>query len=148
MRADAMAEPYPVTTLETDALEVARLLAKERLPGIVVTDADGRPHSILGAAQVVRFLVPSYMREDPSLAAVVDESFADRAADALSGVPVGRLLTERPVELPVVAPDDTILEVAATMDRTRCPLVAVVVNDQVTGVVTASRLLEFALLKP
>jgi CBS domain-containing protein len=142
MQAREMAEEYPVTSLDADALDAARAMAAHRLPGMVVTDGDGRPHSILGASQVVRFLVPGYVQDDPSLAAVVDEPLADRVADKLAGVSVRRLLPERPGEMAVAQADDTVLEVAAVMARLRSPLVAVVEGGHVLGVVTASRLLE------
>lgn len=145
VRAAAMAEEYPVTSLDSDALDAARLLASHRLPGLVVTDERGRPHAVLGASQVVRFLVPKYVQDDPSLAGVVDESFADRVADKLAGIPVRKLLPERPSELPAVQTDDTIVEVAAVMARMRCPLVAVLDRGNLIGVITASRLLERAL---
>jgi CBS domain-containing protein len=140
-----MAEDYPVTSLDADALEAARLLAEHRMPGLIVTDEDGKPHSVLGASQVVRFLVPSYVQDDPTLAGVIDEQFADKVADKLSGHTVRELLPKDRPELAVAEADDTIIEVAAVMARTRCPLVAVVENNKVLGVVTASRLLELAL---
>nr|CEL13304.1 FIG00822000: hypothetical protein [Kibdelosporangium sp. MJ126-NF4]CEL17588.1 FIG00822000: hypothetical protein [Kibdelosporangium sp. MJ126-NF4]CTQ91186.1 FIG00822000: hypothetical protein [Kibdelosporangium sp. MJ126-NF4]CTQ98995.1 FIG00822000: hypothetical protein [Kibdelosporangium sp. MJ126-NF4] len=140
-----MAETYPVTSLDTDALEAARLMGEHRMPGLVVTDADGCPHSVLGASQVVRFLVPSYVQDDPTLARVIDEQFADKVADKLSGHTVRELLPRERPELAVAEADDTIIEVAAVMASMRCPLVAVVENKQIIGVITASRLLELAL---
>ena len=41
--------------------------------------------------------------------------------------------------------DDTIIEVAAIMARLRSPLVAVMREKQLLGVITASRLLQLAL---
>ncbi|TCO58310.1 CBS domain protein [Actinocrispum wychmicini] len=140
-----MVEEYPVTSLDSDALAAARLLATHRLPGLVVTDGSGRPHSILGASQVVRFIVPKYVQDDPSLAGVLDEQFADKVANKLSGHSVRELLPKETAELAVVDADDTVIEVAAIMARMRCPLVAVLDGDSVLGVITASRLLEKAL---
>ncbi|MEV4314752.1 CBS domain-containing protein [Actinocrispum sp. NPDC049592] len=146
MRAREMAEEYPVTSLDSDAFEAARSLATHRMPGLVVTDRNGRPHSVLGASQVVRFLVPRYVQDDPSLAGVVDEQFADRVADKLTGRTVRDLLPDDPIELAVADADDTVVEVAAVMARTRCPLVAVIDHDKnIVGVITASRLLQRAL---
>ena len=139
-----MAEDYPVLTMESDALEAAQLLAEHRLPGLVVTDHD-RPRSILPASQVVRFLVPGYVQDDPSLARVLDESMADQVAKSLGGKSVGDLVRDGTPELAVVNADDTIIEVAAIMARLRCPLAAVMRDDQLIGVVTASRLLQVAL---
>jgi predicted transcriptional regulator len=140
-----MAEEFPVVDLDSDALDAARLLAEHRLPGIVVIDQGGCPHSILPASQVVRFLVPSYVRDDPSLAGVLNESMADRVADKLSGKTVRSLLPDDRPELPKVNGDDTIIEVAAIMARLRCPLVAVMEGKTLLGVISASRLLQLAL---
>ncbi|MEU4253780.1 CBS domain-containing protein [Amycolatopsis sp. NPDC026612] len=145
MHAEQMAEEFPVVDVDSDALEAARSLAAHRLPGLVVTDKDGRPFSILPASQVVRFLVPRYVQDDPSLAGVLDESMADRVADKLSGRTVRDLLPGEPPELAAVDHDDTIVEVAATMARLRCPLAAVLRDGTLIGVITASRLLELAL---
>jgi CBS domain-containing protein len=144
VHAEQMAEDYPVLTMESDALEAARLLAEHRLPGLVVTD-QGRPRSVLPASQVVRFLVPGYVQDDPTLARVLDESMADQVAKSLGGKSVGDLITKETPELAVVNADDTIIEVAAIMARLRCPLAAVMRDDQLIGVVTASRLLQAAL---
>ena len=48
MRARDIAELYPVVGLDTPALEAARLIARDRLPGLVVTDRDGEPKAVLG----------------------------------------------------------------------------------------------------
>ena len=144
VHAEQMAEDYPVLTMESDALEAARLMAEHRLPGLVVTDQSG-PRSILPASQVVRFLVPGYVQDDPSLARVLDESMADQVASSLGGKTVGDLVRDGTPELAVVSADDTIIEVAAIMARLRCPLAAVMRDQQLIGVVTASRLLQAAL---
>ena len=140
-----MAEKTPLVTLDTSALEAAKLLASHRLPGLVVTDAQGHPHAVLPASQVVRFLVPSYVQDDPSLARVLSESMADHAADKLGSRRVGDVLPRDRPELPVVNHDDTVIEVAAIMARLRSPLVAVMRGTELIGVISASRLLELAL---
>lgn len=139
-----MAEEYPALTMESDAVAAAKLLAEHRLPGIVVID-QGRPRAILPASQVVRFLVPGYVQDDPTLARVLNESMADRIAGSLGGKTVGDLIGHGEPELAVVNADDTIIEVAAIMARLRCPLAAVMRDDQLIGVITASRLLQAAL---
>ena len=140
-----MAEEFPVVSLDDDARQAVELLASRRLPGLIVTQADGLPCCVLPASQVVRFLVPSYVQDDPSLARVIDESFADRVADKLAGLTVRKLLPDEPREIPVVNHDDTILEIAAIMARLRSPLVVVVRDGRVLGAITASRLLELAV---
>lgn len=140
-----MIEQYPVVTLDSDAFESSRLIAEQRLPGLVVTDNAGHPRYVLGSSEVVRFILPTYVRDDPSLAGVLDEQFADHAADNLSGIPVRDVLPPESEELAVVEADGTVLEVAAAMGRTHRPLVVVLQDGEMIGVVTASRLLELAL---
>jgi CBS domain-containing protein len=140
-----MAEDFPVVSLDSDAREAVELLASRRLPGLIVVEADGTPYSVLPASQVVRFLVPSYVQDDPSLARVIDESLADQVADKLRGVTVRKLLPHEPTELPAVKHDDTVLEIAALMARLRCPLVVVLRDKEILGAITASRLLELAI---
>lgn len=140
-----MVEAVPLVGLDSSALEAARLLARDRLPGLVVADQQGRPYAILPASQVVRFLVPGYIVDDPALARVVSESVADHAADRLGSRTVRDLLPRDRPELAVVNPDDTVIEVAAIMARLRSPLVVVVDRGRLVGVIFAARLLEFAL---
>ncbi|MGH3465111.1 MAG: CBS domain-containing protein [Kribbellaceae bacterium] len=141
MHASGLVEEYPLVGIDSDALDAARILATRRLPGLVVTEESGRPYAILPASQVVKFVVPRYIQDDPSLAGVIDESAADRIAARLVGKTVRDLLPEHPTELPTVRADDTMLELAAIMARLRSPLVVVVDDDEIVGVVTASRLL-------
>jgi CBS domain-containing protein len=141
VHASDLVEEYPLVGLDTDALEAARVMAMRRLPGLVVTEESGAPYAILPASQVVKFVVPRYIQDDPSLAGVIDEPVADRIAARLGGRRVRDLLTENPTELPTVNADDTMLELAAVMARMRSPLVAVLDDDAIIGVVTASRLL-------
>jgi CBS domain-containing protein len=145
VHASEMAEEIPLVGLDTPALEAARLLATRRLPGLVVADDRGRPYAILPASQVVRFLVPSYIQDDPSLARVLNESVADHAADKLGSRTVRDVLPKDRPELAVVNHDDTVIEVAAIMARLRSPLVAVLQDKRLIGAVSASRLLQFAL---
>jgi CBS domain-containing protein len=140
-----MAEEVPLVTLDTSALEAAKLLASHRLAGLVVTDAQGHPYAVLPPSQVVRFLVPSYVQDDPSLARVLSESMADHAADKLGSRRVRDVLPRERPELCVVNHDDTVIEVAAIMARLRSPLVAVMRGSELIGVISASRLLELAL---
>jgi CBS domain-containing protein len=145
MRAADLAEDFPVVTVDSDALDAARLLAEHSLPGIVVTDRSGKPFAVLPASQVVRFIVPRYVQDDPSLAGVLNESVADRAADKLGGKTVGDMLPDHLTNVPSARADDTIIEVAAVMARLRSPLIAVLRGEELVGVITASRLLAAAL---
>ena len=145
MHAEDIAEDFPVVSIDSGALDAARLLAEHRLPGIVVTDSAGKPCAVLPASQVVRFIVPRYVQDDPALARVLNDSAADRAAQKLGGKTVRDVLPEHLVDVPAANADDTIIEVAAFMVRLRSPLIAVLKNGKLHGVITASRLLSAAL---
>ncbi|MEU9047747.1 MULTISPECIES: CBS domain-containing protein [unclassified Kitasatospora] len=155
MRARDLAEPYPTVGLDAQALDAARLLAEHRLPGVLVVDAAGAPRALLPASQLVKLLVPGYVLEDPTLAAVIDEAHADRLCEALAGLRVRQCLP-RDAPAPAVADaDDTAVEIAALMARTRSPLVAVLEhasagngNGPLLGVITASHLLHRLLGNP
>lgn len=145
MRAEEIVEDFPVISIDSNALDAARMLAEHRLPGLLVTDTSGSPYAVLPASQVVRFIVPRYVQDDPSLAGVLNESVADRAAEKLSGKKVRDVLPDHLVDIPPANADDTIIEVAALMARLRSPLIAVVKDGKLHGVITASRLLAAAL---
>ncbi|MFE9765289.1 CBS domain-containing protein [Streptomyces sp. NPDC005808] len=145
MRARDLAVGYETVSVDSEALDAARLMAEHRLPGLLVLDEHGEPKAILPASQMVKVLVPAYVIEDPTLAAVVDEQHADKLCRALAGRRVGDCLSSKAEPPPIADPDDTALEVAALMARVRSPLVAVASKDKagthLLGVITASHLL-------
>ncbi|WP_327370558.1 CBS domain-containing protein [Streptomyces sp. NBC_01217] len=145
MHARDLAVEYESVSVDSDALEAARLMAEHKLPGLLVLDQHGEPKAILPASQMVKALVPAYVIEDPTLAAVVDEKHADRLCQALVGRTVGDCLPTAAAPPPIAAPDDTALEVAALMAQVRSPLVAVAEKAKdgthLLGVITAAHLL-------
>jgi CBS domain-containing protein len=146
VRAEDLDEKFPVVNIDSDALDAVRLLAEHRLNGIVVvTETSETPYAVLPASQVVRFIVPGYVQDDPGLAGVLTESMADHAAEKLSGKTIRDMLPKQPQRVPAVDADHTILEVAEVMARMRSPLVTVVKGRKLEGVITASRLLAAAL---
>jgi CBS domain-containing protein len=146
MRAADLAEHYPVVGIDSSALDAVRLLAEHRLTGLVVgTDAAQQPYAVLPASQVVRFIVPGYVQDDPGLAGALTEKMADHAVDKLSGKTIRDVLPRKRQHVPVVDADDTIIEVAEVMARLHSPLVIVVKGGTLHGVITASRLLAAAL---
>lgn len=146
MRAADLVQPFPTVRRETPAIDAARLLAGQDLPGLIVVDDRERPLTILAGTQVLRMAVPSYCQEDPTLARVVDEAAADVFHRGLGDRTVADGLPRERRELPVVEPDATALEMAALMARTRTPLVAVVDGDgRLLGAVTLDALLDRVL---
>ena len=147
VRARDLVIEFPTVRADDDALTATRLLAERHLPGLVVLDEDGRPFTVLPASQVLRFIIPRYVQDDPALARVVDESYADRMCAALANRRVAELLPRERPPLPVVGEDDTALEIAAVMAQHHSPVVAVLAGKaggggRMLGVVTSGRLLE------
>jgi hypothetical protein len=143
-----LAEDYPLVQLTDDALTAARLIAEQRRPGVVVVDAEGKPVTVLPGSQVLRFIVPGYVQEDPSLARVYDErGGAEACVSKLKGRTVKELLPpkEKRYELPKVSGDATMIECAAMMARLHSPLLLVSDDDTIHGVVTTSHLLDIIL---
>jgi CBS domain-containing protein len=147
MLAARLAQLYPTVTLDTGALEAARILADRRLPGLIVLDDAGQPYTVLPGSQVLRFIVPTYVQEDPALARAYDEASADAMCDELAARSVRDVLSKRKelFDLPVVESDATSMEIAAVMARQRSPIVAVVDGTRFVGAVTVSALLEHLL---
>lgn len=146
VKAHELAAPYPTVRMETLAIDAARLLTEHGRPGLIVVDEHDHPIAILPGSQVLRLMIPRYVQDDPALARVLDEAHADRMWEVLAEKSVRDLMPKEKVLLPVVAPDDTVLEIAAIMAANRSPLVAVVDARSKTapmiGAISASSLLE------
>jgi CBS domain-containing protein len=121
-----LAAAYPTVGLHSGAVEAARLLTEQDRPGLIVVDEHDHPVAVLPGSQVLRLLIPGYIRDDRTLAGVVDQDFVDHMCDALEDKTVAELLPKDRSRLPVVEPDDSVLEVAALMAAERSPIVAVV----------------------
>lgn len=126
MKARDLASPYPVVRADRPATEAARILTEAGRPALVVVDDHDHPIAILPASQVLRLIIPRYVQEDPALARIVDEAFADRMCESLEGRTVADVLPDKGPELVVVEPDDNAIEIAAKMASNHSPLVAVV----------------------
>ena len=146
MKARELAAPYPTVGLDSGALDAARLLTEEHRQGLIVVDENGHPVAVLPGWQVLRLVIPGYIRDDPNLAGVVDDQFIAQMCDVLADRTVAEMMPKERPPLPVVGPDDSVLEIASLMASERSPLVAVVEEPgrsaSLVGVVTLSRVLE------
>lgn len=147
MRAGELADEFPTVRESDSALDAARTMAQAGRPGLVVLDDEGRPRTVLPGSQVLRFVIPRYVQEDPRLARVYDEKSADEVFGALQDKQVRDLLPDPDEhdELPVVDAEATSIEVAAVMARMRSPIAVVADDGGIRGVITVSRLLRTLL---
>jgi CBS domain-containing protein len=145
MRAEDIAEDFPIVAVDSDAVEAARTIAEHGLPGLLVTDTSGKPYAVLPAFAILRFILPRYVQDDLTLAGVLGEPTPDQAVQNLADKTVGDVLPDYLRDMPSVDARDTITKVAAEMARARSPLIAVTKDRKLHGVITASRLLAAAL---
>jgi CBS domain-containing protein len=155
VRARDLVEQVPVVHRDTNAMNAARIVASLRVGGVVVVGDDGEPVAVVPGTQLLRLVVPRYVRENPNLAHVYDEAGADELSTALRERTVGDLLDgdsayadDEPTSaaVPSVAGDDTLVEIASVMTTAHCPVVVVRDGDGTSsGVVTLARLLAAVL---
>lgn len=135
-------EDYPAVDVAAPAREALDLVTTAGRAAVLVLRG-GRPCAVLPASQLLRAMVPAYLREDPSLVRTLDERGADATLlGRLAGRTVGDLLGEAALSLPHVRPSATLLECATEMAAAHSPLCAVLDEDGVlVGAVTTARVL-------
>ncbi len=122
VRVSELAITIPVVDRETSVVTAAQIIARDSRASIVVADAKGHPVAAIAAVDVLRVLVPRYVIDDVSLAAVFDEKGADEVWRNVPSRTVGELVDDdesRTLDILEVEPDDTLLEVAARMADSR-----------------------------
>jgi predicted transcriptional regulator len=145
MRAEDIAEDFPIMPVDSNALEAAHMIAEHNLPGLLVTDTSGKAYGVLPAFGILRYILPRYVQDDLALAGVLGDSTADQATRNLAGKTVGDVLPEYLRNVPPVNARDSVIKVAAVMAQLRSPLIAVTKDGKLHGVITASRLLAAVL---
>ena len=99
MIAQQLAQPVGLVTTTDTLLDAARRMVREALPALAVVSDDGRPLAVLPASQVVGLAVPTYIKDDPSLARVVDEASADRLVEGLADLTIQAVLDDAEPDL-------------------------------------------------
>ncbi len=147
MIAKQLAQPVGLVTTSDSVHDVARRMVDEGLPGLAVVADDGRPLAVLPASQVLGLAVPAYIKDDPSLARVVDEASADRLIDGLASLTVQGVLDDAEPDLLGTVPHDaTLLEVACVMSQLRVSFLVVSGPDgKALGTITAQSVLGASL---
>ncbi|MBX3092585.1 MAG: hypothetical protein KF801_08770 [Cryobacterium sp.] len=128
MRVSELAIAIPVVDRDTSAVAAAQIIARDSRATIVVAGPDGQSLAAISAVDVLRALVPRYIMDDLSLAAVYDERGADEAWHDVPDRTIGDLLNDdesRILDILEVGPDDTLLSVAARMADTRAVIALV-----------------------
>lgn len=138
-----LADEVPVVGLDDPVLSAVRAMWRRRVPGLVVVDDRSRLVAVLPVTEVLRMVVPPYVGERAALARVIDEGHADGFLTECADRSMRDCLPRGRRRSAVVGPDATVLEAAASMTSTGCPIVAVVADDgSVLGAVSWGALLD------
>jgi predicted transcriptional regulator len=135
----------PVVHQDAEALEVVTSLVAEHWDGLVIVDEAMAPLATVSLAQVLRLALPDYIEDDVSLASVYSERDADTFAESLRGRTVYEVMPRPRQTIVTVAPEATLLEVAALMAVHFTAIVAVVDRHRVIGAVGAHALMKATL---
>ena len=122
MRVSELAVSLPVVDRKTSAVSAAQIMARDSRASIVVADDDGRPIAVISAVDVLRVLLPRFVIDDVSLAAVYDEKGADEVWQDVPNYTMGELIDDhesRVIDIVEVGPEATLLEIAARMADAR-----------------------------
>ncbi len=128
MRVSELAITLPVVDRETSALVAAQIIARDSRASIVVTNSVGRAVAVISAVDVLRVLLPRYVMDDLSLAAVFDEKGADEVWRDVPNHTIGDLIDDdesRVFDILEFDPDSTLLEVSARMADERAVIAVV-----------------------
>ena len=128
MRARDLQTEMPIVTRETTAMEAARLIAGSNVVGLVIADAKGVPVALVSAVDVLTLMLPGYLIDDFSLAAVFDEQAAEELWGNLHEHTIGELVDDDEVStrrILTIEGGDTVVEVAARMADARTQLALV-----------------------
>jgi CBS domain-containing protein len=139
----------PRETLRTDdpASEAARILSRHDVRAVLVVDAEGHLAGVLSDSELLRRLLPAYVEDNEALARVLDEAASEALYQRLEGRTVAELVRTDREEAPVVDGEDTLVEVAAVMVRSRASLVGVVDAGRLIGGISIDDLVSH-LLRP
>ena len=143
MRARDLVGSVPSVTPAEPLLDAVARLVRAGTAGIAVVDETGVPRAVLPGSELVGLAVPTYVKEDPSLAAVLADADPRVLRARIARLTVADVLADaEPDPLPVVDADASLLEVAATMADARVGIVlAVDAHGQYIGAITATDLL-------
>jgi CBS-domain-containing membrane protein len=147
MKARNLASPRETLRTDDPASEAARILSRHDVRAILVVDASDEFAGVISDSELLRRLLPRYLVENESLVRVLEESAAEVLHRGLEGRTVADLMPEDRDDRPVVEADDTLIEVASAMVRSRASLVGVIDGGRLVGGIAIEDLVAHLLRK-
>jgi CBS domain-containing protein len=146
MHAADVTETLPMVRPSDDVLFAVRMVTRHHLSGLVVADEQGEVVGCMSSIDLLQLTLPRYLQEEPGLARVFDEAYADRIAAALVGIRVSEVLGEASARIPIARSRATVIELAELMVERRSPIAVVArARGGTLGVVTVNHLLELLI---
>lgn len=146
MRASDVMRPVAVLQADDPAESLIRAFGRPTLRAVAVVSAEGKLLGLVTDEDLLYALLPSYVRDDPVLARVLEEDADWQLCRRLEGKLVRNVVDIRGRRQIPVGPDDALVEVISDMVRAGGPAVLVVEDDLVLGVITVDDLLPALLL--
>jgi CBS domain-containing protein len=121
------------------------VLSRHDIRAVLVVSPSGGLAGVLSDSELLRGLLPAYLEDNPALARVLEESASEALYRRLEGRTVEDLMPADRDEAPVVGGDDTLIEVAEVMVRSRASLVGVVDQGRLIGGISIDDLISHLL---
>jgi CBS domain-containing protein len=147
MKARNLASPQNTVRRDAPAAEAAGVLARHDVRAILVVDDAGEFVGVLSDSELLRALLPPFVGESQALARVLEEGASDVLFRRVENLTVRDLMPDERDAAPIVDGDDTLVEVAAAMVRSRASLVGVQDQGRLIGGISIDDLISH-LLKP
>jgi CBS domain-containing protein len=135
MLARNLASPQPSVPADAPAHDAATILVRPDIAAILVVH-EGRLVGAISDEDVLRHLLPDYLRESDALARSLEEDAVRQLWSHIDGLTASDIARE----VPTVDADATLIEVAAAMVHHRSRVVGVV-DDRLIGGITIDDLL-------
>jgi CBS domain-containing protein len=147
MKARNLTSPRETLRTVDPASEAARILSRHDVRAVLVVDPSGEFAGVISDSELLRRLLPPYLEENESLVRVLEESAAEVLYRRLEGRTVADLMPDDREDQPVVNGDDTLIEVASVMVRSRASLVGVIDAGRLIGGIAVEDLVTHLLRK-
>ncbi len=145
MKARNLASPRDTVRIHDPASAAAEVLARHDVRAVLVVDDRDVFVDVLSDSELLRRLLPGYVDDDSALARVLEEAASDVLFRRLEGRTVADLVPQDRDAEPVVAADDTLVEAASAMVRSRASMVGVVEDGRLIGGISIDELLSHLL---
>lgn len=142
MRARDLMSPVPELRPDDHADALVRAFDDPNVRVVAVTTSVGELVGVVTDGDLLDALLPSYILAAERLAGVLDEKTADTLRERLANKRVRDLVEMSRGAHPRVSPDDTLVETAAALARSRDRAVLVMDAGRVMGAVNVDRLLQ------